>query len=50
MGKKVRKAIADIGGTMPEDMPLPDKSLKAIERKKKQNINLIKNNDSEEDE
>ena len=36
VGKKVRKAIADIGGTMPEDMPTPDKSLKELEREKKQ--------------
>ena len=36
VGKKVRKAIADIGGTMPEDMPTPRKSLKGLEREKKQ--------------
>ena len=42
VGKKVRKAIADIGGIMPEDMPLPNKSLKAIERKKNNNAELIK--------
>jgi DNA-damage-inducible protein D len=42
VGKKVRKAIADIGGIMPEDMPLPNKSLKAIERKKNNNIELTK--------
>ena len=42
VGKKVRKAIADIGGIMPEDMPLPNKSLKAIERKKNNNVNLTK--------
>ena len=29
VGKKVRKAIADIGGMMPEDMPTPKKSLKS---------------------
>ena len=28
VGKKVRSAIADIGGMMPEDMPTPKKSLK----------------------
>lgn len=33
--KKVRKAIADIGGTMPEDMPTPEKSLKGLEKDKK---------------
>ena len=36
VGKKVRKAIADIGGMMPEDMPTPKKSLKELEREKKQ--------------
>ena len=41
VGKKVRKAIADIGGIMPEDMPLPNKSLKAIE-KKNNNVELTK--------
>lgn len=36
VGKKVRKAIADIGGMMPEEMSTPKKSLKELERKKKQ--------------
>ena len=36
VGKKVRKAIQDIGGMMPEDMPTPKKSLKELEREKKQ--------------
>ena len=35
VGKKVRKAIADIGGMMPEDMPTPKKSLKELEKEKK---------------
>lgn len=35
VGKKVRKAIADIGGTMPEDLPTPKKSLKELEKEKK---------------
>jgi len=35
VGKKVRKAIADIGGTMPEDLPTPEKSLKQIEKENK---------------
>ena len=30
VGKKVRNAIADIGGTMPEDFPTPEKSLSKI--------------------
>ena len=36
VGRKVRRAIADIGGTMPEDMITPKKSLKELEREKKQ--------------
>ena len=32
VGKKVRKAIADIGGTMPEDLPTPKKSLKELDK------------------
>ncbi len=39
VGKKVRKAIADIGGMMPEEMPTPEKSLKELEREKKQQEN-----------
>ena len=35
VGKKVRKAIADIGGMMPEEMPKPKKSLKELERERK---------------
>ena len=35
VGQKVRKAIADIGGMMPENMPTPKKSLKELEREKK---------------
>ena len=34
VGKKVRKAIADIGGMMPEEMPTPKKSLKELKEKK----------------
>ena len=36
VGKKVRKAIKDIGGTMPEDMPTPKKSLKELEKENKE--------------
>lgn len=35
VAKKVRKAIADIGGMMPEDMPTPERSLKELEKEKK---------------
>ena len=40
IGKIVRKAIEEAGGTMPEDLPTPKKSLKQLE---KENIkNLLK--------
>jgi len=32
VGTKVRKAIEDIGGTMPEDLPTPQKSIKQVEK------------------
>lgn len=32
VGTTVRKAIEDIGGTMPEDLPRPKKSIKQIEK------------------
>ena len=32
VGTKVRNAIEDIGGTMPEDLPTPEKSIKQIEK------------------
>jgi len=35
VGKKIRKAIRDIGGTMPEDLPTPNKSLKELEKETK---------------
>ena len=35
VGKIVRKAIKEAGGTMPEDLPTPEKSLKQLERENK---------------
>ncbi len=32
VGKKIGKTIEELGGTMPEELPTPDKSLKEIER------------------
>lgn len=32
VGAKVRKTIEELGGTMPEDLPTPDKGIKQIER------------------
>ncbi|MFH1847578.1 MAG: DNA damage-inducible protein D [Candidatus Omnitrophota bacterium] len=36
--KKVRKTIKELGGTMPENLPTPDKSIKQIEGKTKRQI------------
>lgn len=33
VGKKVRKTIEELGGTMPENLPTPEKSIKKIEQK-----------------
>ncbi len=35
IGKIVRKAIKEAGGTMPEDLPTPKKSLKQLEKEEK---------------
>ena len=32
VGQKVRETIQDLGGTMPEDLPTPEKSIKEIQR------------------
>lgn len=32
VGKKVRQTIKELGGTMPEDLPTPDKSVKQLEK------------------
>lgn len=38
IGKIVRKAIKEAGGTMPEDLTTPERSLKEIEKGRKQDI------------
>lgn len=35
VGKKVRQTIRELGGTMPEDLPTPNKSIKQIENEQK---------------
>jgi DNA-damage-inducible protein D len=32
VGVKVRQTIRDLGGTMPEDLPVPEKSISQIEK------------------
>ncbi len=36
VGRKIRKTIKELGGTMPENLPTPEKSLKKLEAEKKQ--------------
>ena len=38
VGREVRKSIKRLGGTMPEDLPKPDKSLKKVEKDNKLKI------------
>lgn len=38
VGRKVRQTIAELGGTMPEDLPTPEKSIKQIESERKKRI------------
>jgi DNA-damage-inducible protein D len=43
VGKKVRQTIAELGGTMPEDLPTPNKSIKQIEKEEAKRIVLSQN-------
>ena len=38
VGRKVRQTIAELGGTMPEDLPTPEKSIKQIESERKKRL------------
>ena len=42
IGKNIREVIAKNGGTMPEDLPTPEKSLKQLE---KENMKSLKPKD-----
>ena len=42
IGKNIREVIAKNGGTMPEDLPTPDKSLKELEKENKDLIIKIR--------
>ena len=39
VGKTIRKAIKELGGTMPEDLPTPKKSIKELEKEEIRGIN-----------
>ena len=38
VGRKIRDTIKEIGGTMPENLPTPNKSLKELEKEKQKNL------------
>ena len=38
VGREVRKAIEKIGGTMPEDLPTPEKSIQQIEKEQMERL------------
>ena len=40
VGKKVRDTIKDLGGTMPEDLPTPEKKYSAIRERAKEKIEI----------
>ncbi|MFR7544584.1 MAG: DNA damage-inducible protein D [Clostridia bacterium] len=44
VGKAVRRTIKELGGTMPEDLPTPKKSIKELEKEKKKRLKLKENN------
>lgn len=41
VGRTVRKTIKELGGTMPEDLPTPDKSIKQIEQEQAKKNTLL---------
>lgn len=50
VGRKVRTTIEELGGTMPEDLPIPDEDLKKLERRVKGGEKKIEGSNSEESE
>ena len=38
VGSKIRNTIKELGGTMPEDLPTPKKSLKQLEKENKNTL------------
>ena len=38
MGKDIRNFIASHGGTMPEELPTPDKSLKELQKENRKEL------------
>ena len=44
VGSKVRQTIKELGGTMPEDLPTPEKSIQTLRREEKQRIETSSSN------
>ncbi len=44
VGAKVRQTIKELGGRMPEELPLPEKSVKELESQEKKKLKLTKGN------
>lgn len=42
VGKTIREAIKKLGGTMPEDLPMPDKSIKDLKNEKLDELTIEK--------
>lgn len=38
VGRAVRQAIADLGGTMPEELPTPTESIKQVEQREQKRL------------
>ena len=38
VGKTIRDTIKQLGGTMPEDLPTPEKSIKELEKEKQKSL------------
>lgn len=49
VGKKVRQTIAELGGTMPEDLPTPEKSIKQIESEQRKRLTKKTNRSAYDD-
>ena len=47
VGSKVRETIKELGGTLPENLPTPDKSIKQIERENKAWLKLAEKTELE---
>lgn len=42
VGRAVRKTIEELGGTMPEDLPTPEKGIPQLERERNKRLGLTK--------